>query len=103
MRKAGVLVIHNRYRQAGGEDTVVRAEVALLRQRGHRVTEYVRDNTAIDRFGALRKASLMLSATWNQQVYTELREIDSGGASRCGALPQFSAPDQPGSLLRVSG
>ena len=75
VRQAGVLVIHNRYRQAGGEDTVVRAEVALLRQRGHRVTEYVRDNTAIDRFGALHKASLMLSATWNQQVYTELRRL----------------------------
>lgn len=75
MRKAGVLVIHNRYRQAGGEDTVVRAEVALLRQRGHRVTEYVRDNTTIDGFGALRKASLMLSATWNQQVYTELGRL----------------------------
>ena len=75
VRKPGVLVIHNRYRQPGGEDTVVRAEVALLRQHGHRVIEYVRDNAAIDEFGPLRKASLMLSATWNPQVYAELRQL----------------------------
>ena len=49
--KPGVLVIHNRYRQAGGEDTMVRAEVALLRQRGHRVLEYARNNAEIDEFG----------------------------------------------------
>ncbi len=75
VRKPGVLVIHNRYRRSGGEDTVVRAEIALLRERGHRVTEYVRDNMAIDSFGALRKASLMLSTTWNQRVYAELRRL----------------------------
>ena len=75
MRKPGVLVIHNRYRQAGGEDTMVRAEVALLRQHGHRVTEFARDNAAIDGFGALRKASLMLSATWNPRVHAELRQL----------------------------
>jgi glycosyltransferase involved in cell wall biosynthesis len=75
VRKPGVLVIHNRYRQPGGEDTVVGAEVALLRQHGHRVVEFVRDNAAIDGYGPLHKASLMLSATWNQRVYAELRQI----------------------------
>ena len=52
-----------------------RAEVALLRQHGHRVVEYVRDNAAIDGFGALRQASLLASTTWNQQAYIELREV----------------------------
>ena len=75
MRQPGVLVIHNRYRQAGGEDTMVRAEVALLRQRGHRVLEYARNNAEIDEFGPLRKAELLLSATWNQRVYAELRRL----------------------------
>ena len=75
MRKPSVLVIHNRYRQQGGEDTVVRAEAALLRQHGHRVLQYARDNAEIDRFGPLKKASLMLSATWDPQAYAELRRL----------------------------
>ncbi len=75
MRKPGVLVIHNRYQQAGGEDAVVRAEIALLRQNGHRVTEYTRDNAAIRGYGALGKASLLFSATWNQRAYGELRRL----------------------------
>ena len=75
MRKSCVLVIHNRYRQAGGEDTMVRAEVALLRQHGHRVVEYVRENDAIERYGLLHKGSLMLGATWNPGAYTELRQL----------------------------
>jgi glycosyltransferase involved in cell wall biosynthesis len=32
-----ILVIHNRYQQAGGEDVVVRAETSLLRSKGHDV------------------------------------------------------------------
>ena len=75
MRTPGVLVIHNRYRQAGGEDTVARAEVALLRQHGHRVIEYVRDNAEIETLSPLGKASLMLRATWNPQIYSELRQL----------------------------
>jgi glycosyltransferase involved in cell wall biosynthesis len=75
LRKPGVLVIHNRYQQAGGEDAVVRAEVAVLRQQGHRVTEFMRDNSEISSYGGVRKASLMVSTTWNQRVYGELRQL----------------------------
>lgn len=39
-----VLVVHNRYQLPGGEDAVVDAEVGLLRDRGHEVATYVRDN-----------------------------------------------------------
>jgi glycosyltransferase involved in cell wall biosynthesis len=75
VRKPGVLVIHNRYQQAGGEDAVVGAEVALLRQNGHRVIEYTQDNAEIGRFGLLHKASLLASTTWNQQAYRDLRRL----------------------------
>ncbi len=75
MRKPGVLVIHNRYQLAGGEDAVVRAEVALLRRHGHRVTEFVRDNAVIARLGPLRQAALFATTTWNQTVYRELRQL----------------------------
>ncbi len=75
MRKPGVLVIHNRYQLAGGEDAVVRAEVALLRRHGHRVTEFLRDNSVIARFGPLRQAALFATATWDHRVYRELRHL----------------------------
>jgi len=42
-----VLVLHNHYRMAGGEDVAVAAEVALLRARGHDVTLVEVDNAAI--------------------------------------------------------
>lgn len=75
MHKPGVLVIHNRYRQAGGEDAVVRAETELLRQHGHRVIEYGRNNRTIDEFGWLHKACLGPGTTWNPRVYSELRRL----------------------------
>ncbi|MBI4890230.1 MAG: glycosyltransferase family 4 protein [Acidobacteria bacterium] len=42
-----ILVTHNRYRQAGGEDEVVRREIALLEREGHEVAVYSRSNEEI--------------------------------------------------------
>jgi glycosyltransferase involved in cell wall biosynthesis len=42
-----ILVLHNRYRVAGGEDVAVAAEVALLRDRDHEVTLVEVDNADI--------------------------------------------------------
>jgi glycosyltransferase involved in cell wall biosynthesis len=42
-----VLVVHNIYREAGGEDAVVELEVALLRKRGHAVETALFDNSGI--------------------------------------------------------
>jgi glycosyltransferase involved in cell wall biosynthesis len=73
--KPGVLVVHNRYQQAGGEDAVVRAEIELLRRHGHRVIRYVRDNAEIELMSTWRKASLLATSTWKQQAYRELRSL----------------------------
>ncbi len=42
-----VLLVHNFYRQAGGEDEVFRAECAALREAGHEVVTYERSNAEI--------------------------------------------------------
>jgi len=42
-----ILVAHNRYRQAGGEDTVVAEEVRMLQERGHSVEQYTVTNDKI--------------------------------------------------------
>jgi glycosyltransferase involved in cell wall biosynthesis len=70
-----VLVVHNRYRYAGGEDAVVYAEAAVLRERGHRVIEFTRDNSQIAEFGRIDRASLAATAVWNQRVYSEVRAL----------------------------
>ena len=43
-----VLIVHNAYKQFGGEDVVVAQEAALLRLAGHAVLEYRRSNREID-------------------------------------------------------
>ncbi|HEX7643157.1 MAG TPA: glycosyltransferase [Burkholderiaceae bacterium] len=57
-----ILVVHNAYRQPGGEDAVAQAEVELLRANGHDV-EFVRlSNTAID---DMPRPALAAATIWN--------------------------------------
>lgn len=67
-----ILVAHNTYLQRGGEDTVVEAEVALLRSRGHTVTLYGRDNRDLSRMG---RAGAALDTLWSRRTYTETKHI----------------------------
>jgi glycosyltransferase involved in cell wall biosynthesis len=53
-----ILVVHNHYRQPGGEDTTVEQEIALLRDAGHQVVTYHRSNCEADSFSALKKLTL---------------------------------------------
>ncbi len=43
-----ILIIHNSYQEAGGEDVVVAQESRLLERNGHRVSTYKRSNDEID-------------------------------------------------------
>ena len=72
MQKPSVLVIHNHYQQRGGEDTVVGAEVELLRRAGHRVVQYTRQNAEIFRYGSLRKSLLLFTTSWAGAAYSDI-------------------------------
>jgi glycosyltransferase involved in cell wall biosynthesis len=63
-----VLIIHNRYQQAGGEDGVVAAERALLESNGHEVEEYSEDNHRVDSMSKVEVASRTLwsAETWRR-------------------------------------
>ncbi len=52
-----ILIVHNAYRQRGGEEAVVDAEAALLSSRGHEVRRHQRDNAEIDALSAPRLAA----------------------------------------------
>lgn len=67
-----VLVAHNRYRQRGGEDVVVTAEVELLEARGHRVARYAVDNRE---FSDSARSSVALRAIWNHRAFRGLTQL----------------------------
>ena len=64
-----ILQIHNRYLIRGGEDESREAEARLLAANGHRVVEYIRDNTEIDRS---RLWLMGLRSIWSPQTYREV-------------------------------
>lgn len=72
LRKWRVLVAHNRYQQRGGEDAVVDAEVNLLRDHGHEVIEYQRDNHDL---AAMPRAKAALQTLWSSRTTREVGEL----------------------------
>ena len=68
MSSERVLFVHNAYQQAGGEDSVVDDEIALLRDRGHDVFEMRRDNHEIE---DISRASLALQALWSTHTHRQ--------------------------------
>jgi glycosyltransferase involved in cell wall biosynthesis len=67
-----ILVAHNYYKLAGGEDQCVAAEVALLRAHRHRVTQYCLSNDATDGMGRLELASRTI---WSGPAFLEMRRL----------------------------
>lgn len=67
-----ILIAHNFYKQQGGEDQCVAAEVAMLRAHGHRVTQYCISNDMIDTMGRL---DLARRTIWSQPAVRELTEL----------------------------
>lgn len=56
-----VLLVHNYYQHAGGEDTVLRNEEALLREHGHEVKLYTVSNNLITGFWSKLKTAWQTS------------------------------------------
>ncbi|MHB8499874.1 MAG: glycosyltransferase [Candidatus Acidiferrales bacterium] len=70
-----ILVAHNFYQRQGGEDAVCESEIRLLREAGHEVTEYLRDNSEIQEYSFVEKASLGWRTSWSVRTNRELRDI----------------------------
>jgi glycosyltransferase involved in cell wall biosynthesis len=67
-----VLLVHNHYRQPGGEDEVFAAEASLLEAGGERVVRYITHN---DQAAVLAPWALAGATTWNGRIYREVRDI----------------------------
>ena len=70
-----VLVAHNYYQVAGGEDRVFLNEKALLERHGHEVIEYVRHNSQIGASGIRDYVTLPARAVWNWNSHAELKSV----------------------------
>jgi glycosyltransferase involved in cell wall biosynthesis len=67
-----ILLVHNYYQQAGGEDQVFASEAQLLEKRGHKIVRYEVRNDAIR---SQWLAGTALRTFWNQQEYKKLRAV----------------------------
>ena len=89
-----LLLVHNRYRQPGGEDEVFLRQSELLRSAGHEVLEYTRHNDEIVDDGILSKANLAARTLWAWDSVPLLQ-------ARPGSLPQHVSIDLSRCLLRL--
>lgn len=64
-----ILVVHNRYRQRGGEDVVAESEVTLLRSRGHDVLLYEKGNEDV------HGLSGAANAMWSRRTRREISKV----------------------------
>lgn len=70
-----ILLVHNFYQQAGGEDSVFEAEGQLLEERGHEVLRFTAHNDAIQDMSRLQAARATL---WNGDMYSKIAEVAAG-------------------------
>lgn len=70
-----ILIIHNKYRFAGGEDTVVENEVKLLQSHGHQVTTYLVSNEQIGKKGLAGKLLLPFRTLYSFQSRREVGRL----------------------------
>ncbi len=67
-----ILMVHNFYQQAGGEDVVFAAEKDLLRQHGHEVIEFTAHNDQVEQMDKLKLATNTL---WSREYKQKLTAL----------------------------
>lgn len=74
-KKYNVLVVHNYYQIPGGEDTVVANEIRMLKDHGHNVIFYNRNNSELNEISRFQKLLLPLNTIFNIKTYKEVCKI----------------------------
>ncbi len=71
--KQTILMVHNYYQLAGGEDTVLAGEQALLEANGHKVVRYTRHNNELAQLNILQKLALPFTSIFNLRTYRAVK------------------------------
>lgn len=74
MSKKKVLMVHNFYQIGGGEHTVYKNEVNMLRENGYEVVEYTRSNDELKQ-SKLKLLLLPFTTIWSIKTYREVKKI----------------------------
>ncbi len=70
-----IIIVHNKYKQQGGEDVVFDQERQLLERAGHDVQTYCRSNFEIDSYPGVKRLVLLQKAIWSGDTYREFGEM----------------------------
>jgi len=70
-----IIIVHNKYKQQGGEDVVFDQERQLLERAGHDVRTYCRSNFEIDSYPGVQRLVLLKKAIWAGDTYREFGEM----------------------------
>ena len=70
-----ILLVYNSYQEPGGEDVVFRKEGGLLREAGHEVSEYRRDNGEIKDYSIVQRLSLIGRPVWASDSYRDFNAL----------------------------
>ena len=67
-----VLIVHNKYKQKGGEDVVVENETKLLKEMGYNVYTYIRSNEELNGMSFFQKICLPFTTIFSIKSYREV-------------------------------
>lgn len=70
-----ILLVHNAYKQPGGEDVVFQLERDMLRAAGHEIVEYRRFNDEIRNYSVVRRIGLLGRTVWASDTYRDLTTL----------------------------
>jgi len=70
-----ILILHNRYKVSGGEESVVASEAQLLKEKGHDVILYELSNSRIAQEMIFKKIFLPLRIIWSLSAYRQVRKL----------------------------
>src|SRR3974390_782912 len=70
-----IVLVHNRYREAGGEDVVFESEKRLLELAGHSVTSYLRSNAEIQDDSVVTRIAVVPRMVWSSRTRNEFASL----------------------------
>lgn len=70
-----VLIVHNEYQYAGGEDVVVKQDAQLLEKKGNQVSFYLRNNEELKHYNIFQKLLLPFTTVFSLKSYREIRRL----------------------------
>ena len=70
-----IVLVHNEYRQRGGEEVVFEQEKQILERGGHKVVTYWRSNHEIEELTPIERAGMFMRTVWARDTHHEFGEL----------------------------